>query len=92
MKAVILARGFASRIAEESTVIQIPLIEIRNRPIIWHSIKNYLSYVIKDFIISYRYKSYLTKDYFINYTFLNSNLVLGLLEKIWNKKSLCQKW
>lgn len=71
MKAVILARGFASRIAEESIVIQIPLTEIGNRP-----------------IISYRYRSYLTKDYFINYTFLNSNLVLGFLKKILNKKSL----
>lgn len=92
MKAVILAGGFGSKITEESTVIPKPLIEIGNMPIIWHIMKIYLLHGIKDFIIYCGYKGYLIKDYFTNYTFLNSNLVLVLLEKIRNKKPLCQKW
>ena len=78
MKAVILAGGFGSRITEESTVIPKPLIEIGNRPIIWHIMKIYSSYGIKDFIICCGYKGKLIKDYFINYGFLNSDIQVDL--------------
>ena len=78
MKAVILAGGFGSRITEESTVIPKPLIEIGNKPIIWHIMKIYSSYGIKDFIICCGYKGNLIKDYFINYGFLNSDIQVDL--------------
>ena len=78
MKAVILAGGFGSRITEESTVIPKPLIEIGNKPIIWHIMKIYSSYGIKDFIICCGYKGNLIKDYFINYGVLNSDIQLDL--------------
>ena len=78
MKAVILAGGFGSRITEESTVVPKPLIEIGNKPIIWHIMKIYSSYGIKDFIICCGYKGNLIKDYFINYGFLNSDIQVDL--------------
>ena len=78
MKAVILAGGFGSRITEESTVIPKPLIEIGNKPIIWHIMKLYSYYGINDFIICCGYKGNLIKDYFINYGFLNSDIEVDL--------------
>lgn len=78
MKAVILAGGFGSRITEESTVIPKPLIEIGNKPIIWHIMKSYSYYGINDFIICCGYKGNLIKDYFINYGNLNSDIEVNL--------------
>ena len=51
MQAVILAGGRGTRISEESTIRPKPLIEIGNKPTIYHIMKIYSSYGIKDFII-----------------------------------------
>ena len=67
MKAVILAGGFGTRISEESTVRPKPMIEIGNRPILWHIMKIYSAHGINDFIICCGYKGYMIKDYFANY-------------------------
>jgi glucose-1-phosphate cytidylyltransferase len=67
MKAVILAGGFGTRISEESTVRPKPMIEIGNRPILWHIMKIYSAYGINDFVICCGYKGYMIKDYFANY-------------------------
>jgi len=67
MKAVILAGGFGTRISEESTVRPKPMIEIGNRPILWHIMKIYSAHGINDFIICCGYKGYMIKDYFATY-------------------------
>ena len=67
MKAVILAGGFGTRISEESTIRPKPMIEIGNRPILWHIMKIYAAHGINDFIICCGYKGYMIKDYFANY-------------------------
>ena len=67
MKAVILAGGFGTRISEESTVRPKPMIEIGNRPILWHIMKIYSAHGINDFVICCGYKGYMIKDYFANY-------------------------
>ena len=51
MKAVILAGGYGTRISEESHLKPKPMIEIGGMPIIWHIMKIYSSYNIRDFII-----------------------------------------
>jgi len=71
MKAVILAGGHGTRISEESNVRPKPMVEIGNRPILWHILKIYSHYGINDFIICCGYKSYQIKEYFANY-FLNA--------------------
>jgi glucose-1-phosphate cytidylyltransferase len=67
MKAVILAGGFGTRISEESTVRPKPMIEIGNRPILWHIMKIYSAHGINDFVICCGYKGFMIKDYFANY-------------------------
>ncbi len=67
MKAVILAGGLGTRIAEESTIRPKPMIEIGGKPILWHIMKIYSAYGINDFIICLGYKGYMIKEYFANY-------------------------
>lgn len=67
MKAVILAGGFGTRISEESHLKPKPMIEIGEKPILWHIMKIYSHYGVNDFIICLGYKGYYIKDYFAHY-------------------------
>ena len=67
MKAVILAGGFGTRLSEETESRPKPMIEIGNKPILWHIMKSYSHYGINEFIICCGYKGYLIKEYFANY-------------------------
>ena len=67
MKAVILAGGLGTRLSEETTIKPKPMIEIGGFPILWHIMKIYSYYGIKEFIICCGYKGYLIKEYFANY-------------------------
>ena len=61
MKLIILAGGYGTRLAEETKIKPKPLVKIGNRPIIWHLMKIYSFYGIKDFIICLGYKGNLIK-------------------------------
>ncbi|WPX07798.1 glucose-1-phosphate cytidylyltransferase [Anaerocellum danielii] len=67
MKVVILAGGYGTRISEESYLKPKPMIEIGERPILWHIMKIYSHYGFNDFIICLGYKGYVIKEYFANY-------------------------
>ena len=67
MKAVILAGGLGTRLAEETSLKPKPMVEIGGRPILWHILKIYSAHGIHDFIVCAGYKGYLIKEYFANY-------------------------
>ncbi|MDR2214340.1 MAG: glucose-1-phosphate cytidylyltransferase [Nevskiaceae bacterium] len=67
MKAVILAGGLGTRIAEESDHRPKPMIEVGGRPLLWHIMKAYAHHGVKDFIICLGYKGYMIKEFFFNY-------------------------
>jgi glucose-1-phosphate cytidylyltransferase len=67
MKAVILAGGLGTRIAEESTVRPKPMVEIGGKPILWHIMKIFSAHGVNDFVICLGYKGYMIKEYFANY-------------------------
>jgi glucose-1-phosphate cytidylyltransferase len=79
MKAVILAGGFGTRISEETHLKPKPMIEIGNKPILWHIMKSYSFYGINDFIICCGYKGYLIKEYFTNYSLHQSDVTFELV-------------
>ena len=56
MKCVILAGGYGTRLAEETKIKPKPLVKIGNKPIIWHLMKIYSHFGIKNFIICLGYK------------------------------------
>lgn len=68
MKAVILAGGFGTRLSEETGVKPKPMVEIGNKPILWHIMKIYSAHGINDFIICLGYKGYVIKEYFASYS------------------------
>lgn len=51
MKVVILAGGFGTRISEESHLKPKPMIEIGEKPILWHIMKYYSQFGYNEFII-----------------------------------------
>ena len=67
MKAVILAGGYGTRLAELTKVNPKPLIKIGSNPIIWHVMKIYSFFGIKEFIICLGYKGYLLKKELLKY-------------------------
>jgi glucose-1-phosphate cytidylyltransferase len=67
MKAVILAGGLGTRLSEETVVRPKPMIEVGGRPILWHILKIYSAFGIRDFVICLGYKGYVIKEYFANY-------------------------
>ena len=67
MKLVILAGGLGTRLSEETTLKPKPMVEIGGKPILWHIMKIYSHYGIKEFIICCGFKGYIIKEYFSNY-------------------------
>ncbi|WP_018887608.1 glucose-1-phosphate cytidylyltransferase [Paenibacillus massiliensis] len=67
MKVVILAGGYGTRISEESHLKPKPMIEIGDKPILWHIMKIYSHYGYNDFIICLGYKGYVIKEFFADY-------------------------
>src|ERR1700757_5144470 len=77
MKAVILAGGMGTRIAEETSVRPKPMIEIGGRPILWHIMKIYAHHGLWDFVICLGYKGYMIKEYFMNFVLHHSDVTIG---------------
>ncbi len=67
MKVVILAGGLGTRISEESHLKPKPMIEVGDKPILWHIMKIYSHYGYNDFVICCGYKGYMIKEYFADY-------------------------
>ena len=78
MKAVILAGGLGTRLSEETDLKPKPMVEIGQKPILWHIMKIYSSYGINDFIICCGYKGYLIKEYFANYFLHMSDITFDM--------------
>lgn len=78
MKAVIFAGGLGTRISEESDLRPKPMVEIGDRPILWHIMKMYSNHGINEFIICLGYKGYMIKEYFYNYYRHTSDFMVDL--------------
>lgn len=78
MKAVILAGGLGTRISEETDLKPKPMVEIGNRPILWHVMKIYSAHGVNDFIICCGYKGYVIKEYFANYFLHMSDVTFNM--------------
>lgn len=78
MKAVILAGGLGTRLAEETGIRPKPMVEIGGRPIMWHIMKTYAHHGINEFLVLCGYKSEVIKDYFANYHLRKSDVTFDL--------------
>jgi glucose-1-phosphate cytidylyltransferase len=78
MKAVILCGGAGTRIRDVSEVLPKPMLPIGDKPIVWHIMKIYAYYGIKEFILCLGYKSWAIKEFFLNYHAKISDVTLKI--------------
>lgn len=78
MKAVILAGGLGTRIAEESDHKPKPMVEVGGKPLLWHIMKSYSRHGVKDFVVCLGYKGYVIKEFFFNYYRHMSDMTIDL--------------
>lgn len=78
MYVVILAGGLGTRLSEETTIRPKPMVEIGEKPILWHIMKIYSSFGFNDFIICLGYKGYVIKEYFANLFLHQSDVTIDV--------------
>lgn len=76
MKAVILAGGLGTRLAEETATKPKPMVEIGGRPILWHLLKHLSHHGINEFIICTGYKGYYITEFFMNFLAHTSDVTI----------------
>ena len=82
MKGVILAGGLGTRLAEETEIKPKPMVEIGERPILWHILKHYERFGFNEFYIALGYKGEYIKRFFVDYCALHGNLTVRTNEGI----------
>ncbi len=78
MKAVILAGGLGSRLAEETVLRPKPMVEIGGKPILWHIMNIYACQGVDEFVVALGYRGEVIKEYFRNFYALNNDLTVDL--------------
>jgi glucose-1-phosphate cytidylyltransferase len=78
MKVVILCGGLGTRLREETEFRPKPMVNIGNRPILWHIMKVYAAYGHKEFVLALGYKGEMIKNYFCHYELMNNDVTIEL--------------
>jgi len=77
-KLVILAGGRGSRLGPETELRPKPMVEIGDRPILWHVMKIYESHGVSEFVVCLGYLGHRIKEYFANYSLHTSDVTVDL--------------
>ncbi len=78
MKVAILAGGMGTRLAEETEIRPKPMVEIGERPILWHIMKQYGHYGHREFLIALGYRGEVIKRFFVDYYTLQGNMTVEM--------------
>ncbi len=78
MQVVILCGGLGTRLREETVFIPKPMVQIGERPVLWHIMKNFASRGYKDFILALGYKGEVIRQYFYQYEAMNCDVTIDL--------------
>ncbi|MBI2054296.1 MAG: NTP transferase domain-containing protein [Candidatus Staskawiczbacteria bacterium] len=76
MKTIILCGGMGTRMREETEFKPKPLVEVGNKPILWHIMKIYSHYGFNDFVLALGYKGNQIKDYFLKQKYYTHDFLL----------------
>jgi glucose-1-phosphate cytidylyltransferase len=79
MKVVLFCGGAGMRLRGYADEVPKPMVQIGNRPILWHLMKYYAHFGHKDFILCLGHKGAVIKDYFLHYDEAVSN------DFVWSK-------
>jgi len=74
----VLCGGLGTRFREQTEFRPKPMIEIGNRPIVWHILRSYAAHGFKRFVLCLGYRADVVKEYFLHYASLNSDFTVDL--------------
>lgn len=78
MKVVILAGGLGTRLSEVTDLRPKPMVEIGERPILWHIMKGYAHHGFREFVVALGYKGDVIKRFFLDLHSLGGSLKVDL--------------
>ena len=78
MKAVIMAGGLGTRLAEETSVRPKPMVEIGGKPMLWHIMNIFAAGGVKEFCVACGYKGEQIKEYFGNFHLHHADLTVDM--------------
>jgi glucose-1-phosphate cytidylyltransferase len=78
MKVVILCGGQGTRLREETEFRPKPMVQVGERPILWHIMKLFAHSGFNDFVLCLGYRGNMIKEYFLNYEAMNSDFTICL--------------
>ena len=78
IKVVILCGGLGTRLREETEFRPKPMVQIGDKPILWHIMKIYAHYGFNEFVLCLGYRGEMIKEYFYNYEVLNYDFTIQL--------------
>ena len=78
IQSVILCGGLGTRLREETEFRPKPMVNIGDRPILWHIMKIYAHFGYTDFVLALGYKGEMIKQYFFHYELMNNDVTIEL--------------
>jgi glucose-1-phosphate cytidylyltransferase len=78
MRVVILCGGQGTRLREETEFRPKPLVPVGERPILWHIMKYFAHWGLREFVLCLGYRGHMIKEYFLNYEAMNNDLTICL--------------
>lgn len=81
MKVVILCGGKGTRLKEETMFRPKPLVNVGDKPILWHIMRYYAYFGFREFVLCLGYLGDMIKRYFLEYELMNSDLTVHLASK-----------
>jgi glucose-1-phosphate cytidylyltransferase len=78
MKVAIFCGGQGTRLREETEFKPKPMVEIGDRPILWHILKHYSYYGHREFVLALGYRGHAIREYFLNYEPMNSDFTVTI--------------
>ena len=78
VKAVILCGGLGTRLREETEFRPKPMVPVGGMPIIWHIMKTYSHYGVKDFVLCLGYKGEMIKQFFLDQELAGKDFTISL--------------
>lgn len=78
MKVVIFCGGQGTRLREETEYRPKPLVDVGQKPILWHVMKLYAHHGFCDFVLCLGYRGRMIKEYFLDYEAMNNDFTVSL--------------
>ena len=76
LSVVILCGGLGTRLREETEFKPKPMVTIGGRPILWHIMKHYRHFGVRNFTLCLGYRGDVIRDFFLNYPLYNSDFAI----------------